>query len=372
VGSVPVYRRQDDEVQLSRNEETFRSVHEALADGAAVGIFPEGKSHGQPALVPLRTGAARMALGAASLIKRDFPIIPVGLTFSRKEMFRSEALALIGRPVEWRDLSERGETDESAVRELTHRIDQSLRGVTWNLEQWEDAPAIACAEAIYAAEYRLPDDGEERMGRLGALANGLRALRSVSPARSEALLASLVSFQKRAARLGVEPEDLSMTPRWGIAARWAMTRASLLLLAFPVLFAGTMIFYLPYRVVGLVASRVRTGRETRSTVKLLVGMAAFSLWIGSLAVAAWQLLGRDAGLACIALLPLLGVFTLGLADRTREEVADARGFLVRWRRKGLREMLRAERRALASELEEIRLEIVHAPSNDPAPGQSLP
>src|SRR5215210_5976412 len=30
-GAIPVYRQQDDPTQLSRNEETFRAVHEAIA-----------------------------------------------------------------------------------------------------------------------------------------------------------------------------------------------------------------------------------------------------------------------------------------------------------------------------------------------------
>jgi glycerol-3-phosphate O-acyltransferase/dihydroxyacetone phosphate acyltransferase len=34
--------------------EAFGAVHDALASGAAVGIFPEGGSHDQPALLPLK------------------------------------------------------------------------------------------------------------------------------------------------------------------------------------------------------------------------------------------------------------------------------------------------------------------------------
>src|SRR5690349_13163337 len=34
-GSIPVYRRQDDSTLMARNDDTFRAVHDALADGAA-------------------------------------------------------------------------------------------------------------------------------------------------------------------------------------------------------------------------------------------------------------------------------------------------------------------------------------------------
>ena len=64
-GSIPVYRRQDDPDLMDRNASVFEAVHAAIADGAAVGIFPEGLSHSEPSLGRLRTGAARIALGAA-------------------------------------------------------------------------------------------------------------------------------------------------------------------------------------------------------------------------------------------------------------------------------------------------------------------
>ncbi|MDQ3556229.1 MAG: 1-acyl-sn-glycerol-3-phosphate acyltransferase, partial [Gemmatimonadota bacterium] len=65
-GAVPVYRRADDPSAMGRNDDTFRAVWEALALGDAVGIFPEGTSHSAPGLVTLKTGAARIALGAAA------------------------------------------------------------------------------------------------------------------------------------------------------------------------------------------------------------------------------------------------------------------------------------------------------------------
>ena len=55
-GAIPVYRRQDDPALTDRNARVFEAVHEALAEGDAVGIFPEGLSHSEPSLAALRTG----------------------------------------------------------------------------------------------------------------------------------------------------------------------------------------------------------------------------------------------------------------------------------------------------------------------------
>ncbi len=45
---------------------TFNAVYDKLATGAAVAIFPEGGSHDQSHLLPLKAGISVMALGAMS------------------------------------------------------------------------------------------------------------------------------------------------------------------------------------------------------------------------------------------------------------------------------------------------------------------
>jgi len=64
--AVPVYRRQDAGGAPVDNAETFRAVSDVLAAGGAILIFPEGVSQPEPALMALRTGAARMLLAAAA------------------------------------------------------------------------------------------------------------------------------------------------------------------------------------------------------------------------------------------------------------------------------------------------------------------
>src|SRR5690606_18149633 len=64
LGGLPVYRQQDDAALMHRNDETFARAVAALHAGDAVQIYPEGKSHSDPELAPMRTGAARIALRA--------------------------------------------------------------------------------------------------------------------------------------------------------------------------------------------------------------------------------------------------------------------------------------------------------------------
>src|SRR5581483_6600936 len=128
VGSVPVYRRQEDPPLVAQNFDVFRDVYRAIAQGYAVGIFPEGISHSASRLQPLKTGAARIALGAAEQLEgRAFPIVPIGMVFRDRRTFRSQAHVIVGEPCVWDDLAGRGPGDREAVRELTRRIEASMR-----------------------------------------------------------------------------------------------------------------------------------------------------------------------------------------------------------------------------------------------------
>ncbi|HYY57152.1 MAG TPA: lysophospholipid acyltransferase family protein, partial [Pyrinomonadaceae bacterium] len=124
--SLPVYRRQDEGEDPSRNRETFELSRALLKRGGTIAICPEGVSHNEPRLKPLKTGAARIALGAASagdgLTVR---IVPAGLYYTSKTTFRSAALLYFGKPIEVEAvaLDDAGEPSREEVRSLSKRIE---------------------------------------------------------------------------------------------------------------------------------------------------------------------------------------------------------------------------------------------------------
>src|SRR5688572_17739001 len=66
VEALPLYRRIDAGEDVSKNQKTFEMAHELLARGGSIALFPEGISHNSSKLLPMKTGAARIALGAAA------------------------------------------------------------------------------------------------------------------------------------------------------------------------------------------------------------------------------------------------------------------------------------------------------------------
>jgi glycerol-3-phosphate O-acyltransferase / dihydroxyacetone phosphate acyltransferase len=352
-GSIPVYRAEDDPAQVGRNLQVFGAVRRALAAGSAVGIFPEGLSHSAPTLFPIKTGAARIALGAAEEIGGAFPVIPVGLVYRAKERFRSEALVVVGEAVRWDDLLPAGADEAQAVRELTKRIEAAMRASTLNLESWEDAPLVECAEAVYAAEFGLTAEPGGRLARVRQVVAELARLRAGGHTAWPALADELQAHAADLAAAGLTPSDLHLRLSRGRIVRGSLRRLSLLvLLALPAL-GGAAAYLLPHRLTGWYARRFAPTDDTLATYKLLGGAAVYAAWtllLGIAAGIAWRPAG---GALAIFLLPPLGLAALRFGDLWRELRRHAS------RLRGLRggevlERLRQRQGQLAARLEELR------------------
>src|SRR5215218_5063471 len=99
--SLPVYRRQDEGEDMTKNQETFIAARTLLAGGGTIGICPEGVSHDAPGLKPIKTGAARISLAAVATGEvSGLKIVPAGLYYTSKTRFRSDALLYFGNPID--------------------------------------------------------------------------------------------------------------------------------------------------------------------------------------------------------------------------------------------------------------------------------
>ncbi|MHB1847282.1 MAG: lysophospholipid acyltransferase family protein, partial [Deltaproteobacteria bacterium] len=157
-GCLPVYRRKDD-ADPRQNQATFERARELLRTGGSIALFPEGTSHDDAKLRPIKTGAARIALGAAQALAQGptpLPlfVVPAGLNYSDKGTFRSQALLVFGEPirVEPQALGPDGEPPREAALLLTAQIERGLAQVTLQAERPETLDAIAICERIFSLE----------------------------------------------------------------------------------------------------------------------------------------------------------------------------------------------------------------------------
>src|ERR1044072_7157235 len=162
--SLPVYRRQDEGEDVTKNQETFIAARKLLARGGTIGICPEGVSHDEPGLRPIKTGAARISLAAVSTGEvSSLKIAPAGLYYTSKTSFRSDALLYFGKPiaVETVRLEPDGTPPRDAVRRLSDRIEKALREVILDARHEEELQTTARAERIFSSA--IYDGGNESL-----------------------------------------------------------------------------------------------------------------------------------------------------------------------------------------------------------------
>ncbi|MEK6613115.1 MAG: lysophospholipid acyltransferase family protein [Gemmatimonadota bacterium] len=351
VGSIPVYRVQDDPTLVGQNRDVFEAVHTALAEGAAVGIFPEGTSHSGSRMVRLKTGAARIALGASRRMGHSFPIVPVGLVFRDRNRLRSEARVVVGDVFDWSDLAARNE-DKSAVRELTRRIDDAMRGVTLNLDSWEDTALVHVAEQVWAAEHGAPLDSESTVSRLTLTASVLQRFRSHGDAEWRSTARELRAHARMLQRMGMTPDALRENVSWTAAARWMIARLPLLA-AVPLAEVALLAYWPALFATRWLVTHNPEGPDTASTYRVL-GMAVFGLaWtLIASAVAGW-IGGWLWGAGTMLLMPAAGIGAAMVAEQRRLRWLSVRRFFVRHLHRERLGRMRERQRSVAAHLNEL-------------------
>lgn len=362
--AIPVYRSRDG-ADPARNDEMFRDVFDALALDGVVCLFPEGTTHSEPALLDLRTGAARMALGAEA--RNDFglgvQVVPVGLVYRDKSRFRSAACVWSGEPIDVRRYAARyAEDDREAVRELTEEIRRGLRSVTVELDDWADLPLVRFAKRLWRGAER-----SSAVPELQSVARALRVLREERPEAIHALALRVGGFQQLLDRLGLAPGDLDVDYDAGNVTRFLSREALRVVVGLPLFAAGAIAWGLPYGVVRSIPRWRPLEESVVATWKLTIAFFLFPLWLLLLTGVTWGLAGWLAALAVAVLAIPLGLFAVRFWEQRLRAWESTRVFLRRVRRAPLREELRARRDELAAELRALATELGDdAPSAPPA------
>ena len=352
-GALPVYRSKDG-ADTAQNAATFRAVTDSLVAGDAVLIFPEGISHDEPQLQRLKTGAARMALGALVEGASGLVVVPVGLTYRDKARFRSEVATLVGAPLPVAPFLAQGKgaDDAEGVRALTEAIDAALREVTVNLEAWEDLPLLQAVDALWRI------DDPEHAARLKLLADGVVTLRQRAPEKLAVARARVGEWVERLRRLGLRPRDLA--PEGGVAraspakvASFALRQLAIAVLLLPVALFGAVFFAVPFWAVHALYLVGRPTADVAASVKVVASLVFFPLWHG---VATWGLsrwLGLPWALAIAAVAPLCGMTTRWFFRSRLRALRDAAVFVRLLFARPLVRRLERERDELVAAIDEL-------------------
>lgn len=316
-----------------------------LAEGGAIGIFPEGLSHDESQLARLKTGAARLALGGAARSQRAIAIVPCGLTFIHPKRFRSRVLVQYGPPISIAPPASSEPSTAAAVTALTAEIDAALRRLTINAPDWNTVRALDTVRRLYQPLEISIEDRIELARRFNTYYGAVAA----DPRVSE-LMVRVRAYQDKLDDLGITDRelarDLSKLEVGGRMVRHLVLVAWWLPLSVP----GAPLHLPTVAFARIAGPRLTPRKDVIATTKMLIGILLVLLSYALAIAALWWKVGLAAAIAAALLLPLSGWATLQVLDRVRL-VRRALGVLSR-RLRFRREVraLRAERARLSSDV----------------------
>ena len=318
IGALPVHKA-DDGGGGSANDQMFSSCYEGLRGRDQLLIFPEGVTRNEPSIARVKTGAARIVLGARASGVSGIVIQPIGIHYEDKAALRSRVVVQGGAMIDVDEFAASREIgrrrvsadDRDAVDALTALIDTGLRRAAPDYEDWSEAHDLTEAAEITVRAKLESSDLVVPIGLRDRLANAL----AERPDASRSEIRTAVS-EYRSDLDGVGLTDAELTRQLDVGAfLWRLVAQAIIgLLLIPFALLGVVINLIPFLIVKAVGF-LRVAPSMLSTIKPAVAVVVFGItWAIEIWMAAsrWGISGFASALI---LIPVYSASVLFVADR---------------------------------------------------------
>jgi glycerol-3-phosphate O-acyltransferase/dihydroxyacetone phosphate acyltransferase len=369
-GVIPINRVKDDPRAMRTVLDTFEACFKVLERGEAVAIFPEGVTHDDPQLKTVKSGAARMALELEHRHggKLGLQIVPVGLTFSAKELYRSEVLVNFGEPIRVAEfLADYPAQKHQCIQTLTKVIEQRIGELILHLPRLERVRLIAAVKRLYldrllVANRVIHEPVPPKAGELlltQAIARAVDFTAENHPERAAGFTRKLDRYERTLKRLRLADDAPARFPQ-GKLIRSGLAKLVLLVLLAPVAAYGWLHRLLPAGVVRWAIRRyagLSVNKTHVSTTALLAGIVSFGLGYGMcFAVVQW-IFGWPVSLWYGLSLPVASLVAHYYFANLRRLRADAHAAAILIRAPATARRLLKRREELIAEIESARWQV---------------
>ncbi|PMD55514.1 uncharacterized protein K444DRAFT_596419 [Hyaloscypha bicolor E] len=226
------------------SDNAFPSIFAKFKEGGAICMFPEGTTHDQSDLLPLKTGFAVIALSyLAANPHSTLNLVPCGIHHTNGHRFRSRAAVEFRAPIYVpKSLVERYRNGEEkgAVRELTEIVYQNLKEVTF---KYPDSRVLDLAQAL--RRIYEPNSGLYPMDQKASLNKKMLKLLSdpQQDSRVKSLLRSANEYDLQLRDQGIQHHQIRYARlSWKHSLVLLFFQLGKLLLISPAIFPGLLLF----------------------------------------------------------------------------------------------------------------------------------
>ena len=277
---IPVYRPSTMPGDTHKNKEMFKKCFDHLGNGGCLLVFPEGNSITEKRLRSLKTGVARMAVGACeqSGYELDVRIVPVGLNYSDPHVFRSDLFVQVGEPISIKNFDLKAEDQRALVTRITADIEKAMQNTILHISNKELDTLVEKVDQVFTPE-------------LNQIFNVSDSRMSNEFERQKEVIAAITHYQEQGEPAVQEMEE-ELDDYFGNLKQMGLTNHGLLfqntsirlgiwiriIFGFPLFLLGWITNAFPYYLTRVIFRSLKLDESFRGSFIMAIGMGAFLLY----------------------------------------------------------------------------------------------
>jgi 1-acyl-sn-glycerol-3-phosphate acyltransferase len=314
---IPVYRKEETPELTHKNAEIFSACYTHFEKGRSLMIFPEGTSKIEYRLRKVKSGAARIALGAEAKnnFGLDLTIVPVGLTYSNPKNFRTDVHVSFGKPILIKEYQEDYWEDSfSTARRLTKNIEVSIKNQMLVIENKENDLLFNQLQSIYFEEmikrFKDPDlTNEEKLKLKNDLVQAIDYYKNSKPEFIKKLQQLLNKYFHEIQEIELKHPEFNKRL---VGGKTSFTKHILsLIVGFSLFIVGFLTSIVPYKMSGYMAEKFSRREDFTGGLRLVIGCFTFLFTYVGWGFFLGYFMSISAAVGVVILLPILGMFALG-------------------------------------------------------------
>jgi 1-acyl-sn-glycerol-3-phosphate acyltransferase len=361
---IPLYRKADDPTLMSNNEDTFRKCFEHLEKDGVILMFPEGLSITERKLRPIKTGAARIALGAEA--RNDFKlgvqIVNIGLNYVDPHTFNRDLFLNVDQPILVSDYKEHYQNNNhKGVEILTEEIRKRLEKICIAIEDDNTDKLVENIELLYKQklvdENGIMDDKAREFLITKNIIETVNYFKILQPKRAENIDLRLKDYLKNITDLGLTDTDIAKNQKTTSFLGENLRSFLKMFFGFPFYLYGLINNYIAFKLPGWIVRSKDERLENVGGIYMVGGMFSFLIFYIAQIVAAWKFTHIQWLTLLYALsLPISGLFAFWYALMVKEIRAKWLLTMVFFRKSLLVSNLITEREQLIKEFDNAKNE----------------
>jgi len=278
---IPIYKPEISPDEVHKNKMIFQKCFNHLKGGKSILIFPEGVSKTERNLRKIKTGTARIALGAESQnnFSLNTKIVPVGINYSNPHFFRSDVFIYFGKPIALKNYAKEYQLNMTeTVTKVTDDIRVSLEELVVIVKDEKLDRLIRQIEILYRSELRVRNKHEHKAAQdfylSQEIVKAVEYYKKIKPEKMQAFEEKINKYLKTLKQLKIRDTQI----RSSKIKLKLFSKTLYFIFGFPFFLYGYLVNIIPFRAADYLSKKITVRKDFIGSMKIAFGMFVFLIF----------------------------------------------------------------------------------------------